>query len=206
MTHGQQVNLLDQVVDESIDPILNGYLTGEHTTDIPKLVRTIQDNEYKIKVGIHTNAEVVLGANWYGHVEGSPLITQVFTSTVAGGPYKGEEILGKDNFSKISSSLLPAAYKGTLYAAASKGMRKVVLTLIGGGAFNNDVLKIWEAIEEALNEVELVLSSELDVFITIRNMDELTRRVPAQYVMKTVRRYGGAIIRFEDDDTISIER
>ncbi|TLD09846.1 hypothetical protein PspLS_12031 [Pyricularia sp. CBS 133598] len=204
-TNGQQINLLDQVVDGSTKLVRNGYLTGEHMTNIPELVKTIKAKEYKIKVGLHTDVEVVLGANWHGHVEGSPLITQVFTSTVAGGFYKGQEFFGKD-FPEISSSLLRAAYKGTLYAAASRRMRKAVLTLIGGGGFSNDVGTIWEAIGVALDEVEPVLSRNLDVFINIRNMGELTSRVKVQNVLQRVRRFGGAIIRFEDGDKISVER
>lgn len=205
VTDGQQVNLLDEVVDRSTNVVENGYFTGEHATNIPKLAKTIQDKEDLIKVGVHSNVQVVLGANWHGHVEGSPLITQVLTSAVAGGYYQGQRFLG-NYFPQISSSLLRAAYKGTLYAAASEGMRKAVLTMIGGGAFSNDVGTIWEAIGVALDEVKPVLSNDLDVFINIRNMDELTRRVPTQQVLERVRRFGGGIIRFEDGGKISIER
>ena len=117
------------------------------------LVAALESRFDQVRVGVHEAAQVVLGYNWEGAVEDSAnrLIGQVFTSTVAGGGYGGEQFLGAE-FEPACRCLLRAAYLGTLLAALSVQRTTVVLTLIGGGVFHNPIGRIWEAILWAFDQ------------------------------------------------------
>src|SRR5581483_12415309 len=96
-------------------PVCNGYFLGHGGKGPQALVATLEAGFEQIRVGVHAAAQVVLGYNWDGGVEGSATrrITQVFTSTVAGGGYGGESTLGTE-FEPACRHLLRAAYLGTL--------------------------------------------------------------------------------------------
>lgn len=152
----------------------------------------------RIRVGVHDAAQVVLGYNWDGEVEGSESrrIAQVFTSTVAGGGYGGERALGAA-FDGVCRQLLRAAYLGTLLAAISVGRTRVVLTLIGGGVFENQISLILEAILWAVVEVERLVVADLSVVINGRSLGNQIDLPSA--ILPLVRSRGGAIIRFDRD-------
>ncbi|TLS29144.1 hypothetical protein PpBr36_02032 [Pyricularia pennisetigena] len=202
---GRQLDLLDEAVDPSLGGRRNGYLNGYRARDTAAIVDALRSNQDKIKVGVQTEAEVVLGAEWYGAVEGRPRIAQVFTSTVAGGFYGGERAFGA-SFPTVCAILLRAAYRGTLLAAAAGRRQKVVLTLIGGGVFLNDLRAIWTAIAEAAEHVEPLLSSDLDVFVNVRELGAFSRALPADEPLKTVQRWGGAVIRFDLHGQVVVQR
>lgn len=205
-TDGSQLDLLDEAVDPSLGGRHNGYFDGHRARDVAAIVDALRSNQDKIKVGVQTEAEVVLGADWYGTVQGRPRIAQVFTSTVAGGSYGGERAFG-EQFPSVCAMLLRAAYRGTLLAAAAGGQRKVVLTLIGGGVFSNDLGAIWTAITEAVEHVEPLLSGDMDVFVNVRELRPLARALPADEPLRSVQRWGGAVIQFERrSDQVVIER
>ncbi|KAI6372555.1 hypothetical protein MCOR25_003714 [Pyricularia grisea] len=204
-TDGMQLDLLDQAINPSLGGRRNGYFDGSRARDIAAIVDALRNNQDGIKVGLQMEAEVVLGANWYGAVEGRPRIAQVFTSTVAGGFYGGERAFGS-SFPSVCAILLRAAYRGTLLAAAAGRRRKVVLTLIGGGVFANDLAVIWTAITEALEHVEPLLSGDMDVFVNVRDLRDLTRALHVDEPLRTVRRWGGAVIRFEQHGQVLVER
>jgi hypothetical protein len=101
-------------------------------------------------------------------VSGAPRVAQVFTSTLAAGGYGS----ASGNLLEVCRQLLRAAYLGTLLAAISVGHQRVVLTLIGGGAFGNPPALIWEAILWALDRAEPFVSGTLDVVVNGRNIED----------------------------------
>jgi hypothetical protein len=101
-------------------------------------INTIND----IKIGLHTN----ISANYDRsqkckfYPEGR-IIDQVFTSTI-------QIHNNKYNKDKVKL-LLQAAYEGTYLAAIHRNTHKLVLTLIGAGAFNNPINIIIECLIDA---------------------------------------------------------
>lgn len=89
--------------------------------------------------------------------------------------------------------LLRAAYLGTLLAAMSAGCDKVVLTLIGGGAFENPPPMIWSAILEAIDEVSGLASRPLRVVV---NGHRLGQFIAVEELLPDLRARGGMLIRF----------
>jgi hypothetical protein len=160
--------------------------------DRSALVAALEGRFEEIRVGVHEDVPVVLGYNWDGAVAGSRRIGQLFTSTFAGGGYSSVSA-GDPNYRSICAALLRAAYLGTLLAAAALGRPKVVLTLIGGGAFGNPVRLIWESICWAIKEVEPLVSATTDVVVNGRNLGEHVR---VEEILPTVRAHGGAIVVF----------
>ena len=193
-TDGPQLDLLADVCDPGVAAVRNGYLRSGDLRDPAAFARTLAERFEAIAVGVHDRAEVVLGADWSGRVDGAPhrTIAQVLTSTVAGGMY-GD--LGADaDGAAIVRHLQAAAYLGTLLAAAALGKRRVVLTLIGGGVFGNPVRAIWDAIVWAADHVVHHLHTDLSIVVNGRNLgaelDPAVLRAAA-----TAR--GGDLVRFD---------
>jgi hypothetical protein len=189
VTDGPQIELLGDVCDPAVGRAQNGYLMASGVADPAAFVEHLTRRFEAIQVGLHDEVEVVLGGSWNGAVPGRPQIAQVFTSTVAGGGYGGEQ-LGVF-FEPACRQLLRAAYLGTLLGAVTTGKNKVVLTLIGGGVFGNPIELIWEAITWALGEVGPLLSADLDVIVNGR---DLSRRLPRERILEPVRAGGGAMV------------
>lgn len=178
-TDGRQLNLL-----EGLAPVRNGYLKAGDIPEPQVLARELEARFDEIRVGVHEGIEVVLGANWYGPVEPGTRISQAFTSTLAAGGY-GRPL------PEVCRPLLRAAYLGTLLAAAVLGQERVVLTLIGGGAFGNPVPMVWESLLAAADEVAPLLSRDLTVILNGRN---LPGEVQASEWHRAARDRGGALI------------
>lgn len=203
-TDGRQIDLLADACGTRASR--NGYVTGQGAADPQSLVAALETRFDAIRVGVHDNAQVVLGYNWDGAVEDSQhrRITQVFTSTVAGGSYGAEKILGAQAFEAACRQLLRAAYLGTLLAAVCLGRTRVVLTLIGGGVFGNPITLIWNAIRWALDAVEPFLWQNLDVVINGRNLGNMIDL--DEVVLPAVRNRGGAILAFDPSGLAAIRR
>ena len=77
-----QLNLLHQVAASEVQ---SGYLQPQSIADPPAFAKLLEERFDDLEVGFHQDAQVVLGANWDGPVEGERLISQVFTSTLACG-------------------------------------------------------------------------------------------------------------------------
>lgn len=184
----------------------NGYLTGHGLANSEAIVRELEAHFDAICVGIHDDAQVVLGYNWDGAVEDSEhrRIAQVFTSTVAGGIYGGENNLGAETFQAACRQLLRAAYLGTLLAAATLERTRAVLTLIGGGVFCNPIPLIWEAIRWALDEVKPFLLHDLDVVVNGRNLSTLLDL--DEVILPVVQEQGGAFLAFDAAGLAAIRR
>ena len=84
-----------------------------------------------IKIGLHKNVEAnFMRSDEFQYKENGVKINQVFTSTcICNSPIPN----------KLSLILLEAAYEGTYLSAIITKAPKLVLTLIGGGAFNNSL-------------------------------------------------------------------
>lgn len=202
-TDGPQIDLLEEACGRKVSR--NGYFTGKGITDIERTVRALEENFAKINVGIHDGAEVVFGYNWDGEVEDSRsrVITQVFTSTVAGGGYDARITMGETLFIRACRQLLRAAYLGTLLAAACLKHKRVLLTLIGGGVFKNPINLIWESILWAVDEVQPFLSTDLDVVV---NGYSLHRLIPLEDLRQDVFERGGAIVCLGEEGLLAVKR
>lgn len=191
---GPQLDLLADVCEPGVAEVQSGYLRSSKIADPLAFARALETRFEAIAVGVHDDAEVVLGADWLGAVAGAPhrTIAQVLTSTVAGGMYGdvAENSVGL----VICRQLLRAAYMGTLLAAAALGKRRVVLTLIGGGVFGNPLRVIWESILWAADEVVTALHDDL---IIIVNGRQLSQELAARELRAAAVARGGELVRFE---------
>lgn len=97
----------------------------------------------KLKVGIQWNTEVTISAN-------KQLVSQVYCSAL---PVRYSQIHPQywENFARL---ILEATYEATFYAALKNyeitGNNKLFLTLVGGGAFGNELKWIFDSIEKAI--------------------------------------------------------
>jgi hypothetical protein len=202
-SNGQQINLLAAVCQPGVAEVCSGYLLASGVAKPKAFVAALEANFDWICVGVHDGAQVVMGYDWTGAVEGSEQrrIAQVFTSTVAGGGYGGRGL--GEVFEPACRLLLRAAYLGTLLAAVSLGRTKVVLTLIGGGVFGNPLEIIWQAIQWALDEVQTVLPHDLDVVVNGRN---LGNRIERKEILAAVRKRGGGLLVFDGPEQAMMYR
>ena len=202
-TDGPQVELLADALGPGAAP--NGYFTGRNGHDPTAQVAALNEKFDQIRVGVHDGAEVALGYDWDGGLPagGGQQITQVFTSTVAGGSYGGEEFFA-GAFDAACRQLLRAAYLGALMSAVSLGRSRVVLCLIGGGVFKNQPRTIPGAIEWAMKEVESLTDRTLDVVLNGWNLGRLVDL--KSEVLPIARARGGAVMRFDRDGLVSVMR
>ena len=183
-----QLNLLHRVAVPPLAEVTSGYLLAHKVGDPAGFGQALKDRFLELEVGVHEQAEVVLGANWDGPVRGRPLIGQVFTSTLAAGGYSQVDF-GDKTWLIIARQLQRAAYLGTLLAAAATGHRRVVLTLIGGGVFGNPIPLIWDSVLWACDQLESRWKGDLTVILNGRELPlDLTE------VQRTTRRRGGDLI------------
>jgi hypothetical protein len=112
-----------------------------------------------LKVGIMWNTQVTLPTNT-GRTRDDHLVTQIYCSAL---PVAYSDYYGWERFARF---VLEAAYEATMSAAVlnlqKTGNNKVFLTLLGGGAFENDEEWIMSAIKRSL---KLYSGHGLDVFI-----------------------------------------
>ncbi len=203
-TNQCQIDLLADAVGSGITR--NGYLKSLGGVDPQDFASTLETHFEAIRLGVHDRTQVVFGYNWDGYVEDSKncLISQVFTSTIAGGFYGGQVALGAEVFEVVCLHLLRAAYLGTLLSASCLDCTRVVLTLIGGGVFGNPFSLIWKAIHWTVSEVSPFLSQDLDVVVNGWNIGSKVDLETA--VLPTLRDWNGAILSFDNDGNVTIRR
>ncbi len=99
----------------------------------------------KLKVGIQWNTEVTLDN--FGQI-----VNQIYCSALPVS-YSEMEFFYWESFARV---ILEATYEATLYTGLlnyqKTGNKKVFLTLVGGGAFGNELKWILDSIELALNK------------------------------------------------------
>jgi len=193
--NGPQINLLAAVCSPDVAQIRNGYLTSDDIIDAEQLAAALVERFDDIQMGVHDDVSVLLGYNWDGAVTGTPHIGQVFTSTFAGGGYSRVD-MSEPAYQAICTQLLRAAYLGTLLAAAALSRHRVVLTLIGGGAFGIPIPLIWECILWAIRTVEALAAPPMDVIVNGRNLGD---HVPPSQYLPQVRERGSAAVVFAED-------
>jgi hypothetical protein len=180
-----QLNLLHAACKPGVGRVQSGYLNASTIQDPGAFSQSLAQHFEDLQVGLHEAAQVVFGANWDGWVpQPAPHIAQVFTSTLAAGGY-GEPVMPGSIWEDIARTVLRVAYLGTLLAARALGMKRAVLTLIGGGVFGNPHALIFEQILWAADQVP-----GLHVVVNGREL-----RLPATQVQQVVAQRGGVVVR-----------
>lgn len=114
----------------------------------------LDDVASKIRVGLHTDAEVVFTR---GSTRGSlgvlrhpyPLVDQVCSATLCYG-YADHQVRMRDH--NLTRAMLRAAYEGAYLAAIKRNRKVLLLTLIGGASFRNPMAMIFEELQRAHNK------------------------------------------------------
>ena len=157
----------------------NGYALAnqEGLLNINKQISslTLNEREYlkgKLKVGIQWNTEVTI-------VDSEQVVSQVYCSALPVA-YSHIESYYWENFARV---ILEATYEATFHAALINFQRtksnKVFLTLIGGGAFGNNIDWILESLFKV---VEKFKNTPLDIrIVSYGNSNNLLREVIEEY-------------------------
>jgi hypothetical protein len=172
---GQQESQLN-LLDRCCLSLHRGYLSKESYEKILKTNWNSKPNFYKqILVGIHSNIQPTfkniipissgkMDAQIINEEKRSKSrIYQLLTATInkrkiidyamseEGGRTKGKGYW-EENLAYFTKGCLQAAYEGTFLAAIAHNKKTVILTLIGGGVFENNREWILEAIKNCLEK------------------------------------------------------
>ena len=167
----RQVELLGDV-GEYFGRCVNGKatLTG---AEAPIPADTLDMVAGKIRVGLHTNAEVVFGRGSRRDTlrvlpaGARPRVDQVMCASVnLWDPIGGSNAPNRDD---LVRACLRAAYQATYLAAIARKRKLLLLTLVGGGSFGNPERLILEAIADAHRQwTPLSLLEEVRVCLYLR--------------------------------------
>jgi len=145
----------------------------------------------KLRVGLHTDVEVTDGEFGPG-----PLVSQVFCSAL---PVGYVQSVPQMHWQAFGTLILEAAYEATLIAAmlnAKRGGSKIVLlTRLGGGAFENQHDWIHGAMRRALR-----VASGCDIEIHL-----ISRGKPAKELLEMAEEFNEKSCRSTEDD-LSLRR
>ena len=112
-----------------------------------------------IKIGLHKNVRACfLRSNEFKYNKDGPVINQIYTSTC---------INSNNNVNDLSVKLLQAAYEATYLAAIITQAPEIVLTLIGGGVFNNSHQSIIDILVMIHNKYSPYLSKNCNVILPL---------------------------------------
>jgi len=167
-TSSRQINCLEEIGKTFNNDKLflwemkNGYalVNKEGLINIAKQITGLSKNEYeklkeKLKIGLQWDTEVTLNKN-------KQLVSQAYCSALPIAYLPFETNLWKD-FAKL---ILEATYEATFYAALQNYHKtqnnKLFLTLVGGGAFGNNLNWIFDAIKHSVDKFK---NTPLDVKI-----------------------------------------
>lgn len=156
----------------------------DRIVDIAALKKYIYDPKDKQQIGIfsheniYTTSECIANQHEKGNatllsipLRNDQLITQIFNASYDLKSYIRDVIKNKEPLSPqvidFAKMVLEAMYEGTLKQASLNGSRKVFLTLIGGGAFLNDIRWIAKALEQP-GLIEFMQKSGLEINIIFR--------------------------------------
>lgn len=162
----QQIELLAEALPANLARPENGYLRATHIRDANAVAHVLEERFDLIRVGVHEEAQVILGADWDGSVAGEPRIAQVMSSSIDLGP--GGRESGAGQMTAVCRQLLRASYLGTLLAAINLRKDRVVLTMIGGGVYANSHTLIIECLIWALDQVSDLADARLEVILNAR--------------------------------------
>lgn len=128
----------------------NGYalLNQEGLLNINKQIAQLSYSEREtlkgaLKIGLQWNTEVTLGSN-------KQLVSQAYCSALPVA-YSNLESYYFESFARV---ILEATYEATFHAALinleNTGSKKLFLTLVGGGAFGNEMHWIIESLQQTI--------------------------------------------------------
>lgn len=122
-----------------------GELKEEKGWDSEEMV--YQNLWSKLKLGVHYDVEVT-AEDWGQVLSSSPQLrlTQVFASAAAVGYSRN---INRHKWERLAKGILDASYDGLFAVAALNPTKKVFLTFIGGGVFQNSMHWIADAIYRA---------------------------------------------------------
>lgn len=192
---GEQIQLLEAVCPEGVARVENGYLMDQNISDPVQFLKLLDSEFEHLRIGLHRGLSVVLGYAWDGAVAPGTVISQAFTSALAGGGYS-RGVLTREWTQALCLRLQRAAQLGTLLGAAYAGAKRAVLTLIGGGVFGNPPGLIWSSIVWAVDELER-LGIGLDVIVNGRNLGV---HVPMGTLVRDAEARGGVVVRVAHRD------
>jgi len=153
-TKKNQINLLEGL--EEHFPIKNGYVIWKDL-EYPKFpkrgTKQYESLLNKARVGYHKDVQVTSGHRTPSFVEvvkHDQTIDQVFCAAVniGQGDSGGDNIKATDAIEKCRFAL-DVSYEGAYLTAITNNKAHLILTLIGGGAFNNNREDIYNAILDA---------------------------------------------------------
>ncbi len=134
------------------------FMSGMHTRFKDMTYDDIVQTCSTVSVGVQKNVCVTSGLRDYSSdqfkavpVQGiDQCITQVFTAAL--DPYNNRALAKTFGFENLARTLLHGAYKGTFDVAYEMGTKKIFLTLVGGGVFQNKFEWITEALSVAFRD------------------------------------------------------
>lgn len=167
-TEERQIDCLDLIALELNNSELelwkmkNGYamVNQEGLLTINKKINNLNESERellkeKLKIGIQWNTEVTIA-------DSSQLVSQVYCSALPVS-YSTLDSFYWESFARL---ILEATYEATFHSALlnikKHNSNKLFLTLVGGGAFGNDIDWIYESLERTIIKFE---NTPLDVKI-----------------------------------------
>ena len=152
---------LKKVYGSEFITVKNGY-TESSVENLNKLnTYIVNDKELKnilinkLKVGVHSDLEVVFKNKWEILNKPDFLVTQVYTSALSIGY---SNIWEPEAWYPLAEIILNATYEAVIYLGIINFKKtnnpKIYLTLIGGGVFQNPPKLICKAIKRALKIAE----------------------------------------------------
>jgi hypothetical protein len=179
-TSSNQINCLEEIgkalnnEKSFLWEMKNGYAlaTKDGLLSISQQIKELSKNEYeelkeKLRIGLQWDTEVTISTK-------KQLVTQAYCSALPIAYSHIESDLWKD----FASLILEATYEATFYAALKNFYKtennKLFLTLVGGGAFGNNLNWIFDAIKHSINKFR---NTPLDVkIVTFGNSNSNVRK------------------------------
>ena len=183
-TKDYQINCLEDLGKEmkneelSLWRFQNGYVFSDikGLRAISEFINNLKTEEYerlkeKLKIGIQWDTEVTIA-------DKEQIVSQAYCSAL---PVAYSEV-DSEYWEDFARFILEASYEATFYAGlinyAKRGNKKLYLTLLGGGAFGNNIEWISDAIKKAVIKFK---NTSLDVkIVSYRNTNPKIRELIAQ--------------------------
>lgn len=207
-----QVNFLENLPQEFAIPIQNGYPYNiplqQYSALNSQELSTIAGN---VKIGFQDGIQVTNGLsklknqypNAIGETDWAPvptkpkqLISQVFSAAINIPNPDNQE-----NYKNVARMLLQASYEGTLKSSYFYKKKKVFLTMIGGGVFNNKLSWIGEAIKNAMHD--FIDNGDMEINLVIYNSafyrNDADWKSFERDILDLVNKTGGTYRRYKKD-------